>query len=83
MQTVNAVCETQITALNFDVDYSGPHLVIDISFASAPSPVEIEIERYQADGRTEPVTLLTNVVGRTRVPLYFNTRYRGRDRAGL
>jgi hypothetical protein len=81
METANAVCNTQITALNFDVDYSGPHLLIDISFAAAPSPVEIEIERYQ-DGRTEPVAHLTDVVGRTRVALNFNTRYRGRARAG-
>jgi len=82
IQTTNAICETQITALNFDVDYSGPHLVIDISFASAPSPVEIEIERYLSDGRTEPVTTVSNIVGRTRVPLNFNTKYRGRARAG-
>ena len=82
IQTANTICETQITALNFDVDYSGPHLVIDISFASAPSPVEIEIERYLADGRTEPVTTMSNIVGRMRIPLNFNTKYRGRARAG-
>jgi hypothetical protein len=82
METANAVCNTQITALNFDVDYSGPHLVIDISFASAPTPVEIEIERYRADGSTEPAAHVTDVVGRTRVALNFNTRYRGRARGG-
>jgi hypothetical protein len=82
IQTANAVCETQITALNFDVDYSGPHLVIDISFASAPAPVEIEIERYLADGRTEPFTTVSKIVGTARIPLNFNTKYRGRARVG-
>ena len=82
VNTVNTVCSTQITGLDLDVDYSGPHLLIDITFASTPSPVEIEIERYLADGRTEPVSQLSNIVGRTRVALHFNTKYRGRARAG-
>ncbi len=82
IQTANAVCDTQITSLNFDVDYSGPHLLIDVTFASAPSPVEIEIERYLADGRTEPIAQISNIVGSTRIPLHFNTKYRGRARAG-
>jgi hypothetical protein len=82
LQAVNAVCGTQIAALNLDVDYSGPHLVIDVAFASTPTPVEIEIEEYQPNGSTSPVTILSNVVGRTTVALHFNTTYRGRARAG-
>jgi hypothetical protein len=82
IETANTVCNTQITSLSFDVDYSGPHLIIDIRFASAPSPVELEIERYLADGSTKPVSHLTDVVGRTSIALHFNTKYRGRARAG-
>jgi hypothetical protein len=82
IETANTVCNTQITSLGFDVDYSGPYLIIDIRFASAPSPVELEIERYLADGSTEPVSQLTNVVGRSSIALHFNTKYRGRARAG-
>jgi hypothetical protein len=82
IETANTVCNTQITSLSFDVDYSGPHLIIDIRFVSAPSPVELEIERYLADGSTEPVSHVTNVVGRTSIALHFNTKYRGRARAG-
>jgi hypothetical protein len=82
LQAVNAVCGTQITALNLDADYSGPHLLIDVAFASVPAPVEIEIEEYQPDGSTSPFTVLSNVVGRASVALHFNTKYRGRARAG-
>jgi hypothetical protein len=82
VETVNAVCNTQITGIEFDVDMSGPHLLIGVTFAGAPSPVEIEIERYLPDGRTEPVVVLSNVVGRKSVALHFNTKYRGRARAG-
>jgi hypothetical protein len=81
VQTVNAICDTQITGLTLDIDLSGPHLLIEV-FASSPSPVEIEIEEYLSDGHTIPVTRLSNVVGRTSVPLHFNTKYRGRARAG-
>lgn len=82
LQAANTVCDTQITSLDFDIDYSGPHLLIEVAFASTPSPVEIEIEEYLPDGSTTPVALLTNVVGKTSVALHFNTKYRGRARAG-
>jgi len=78
----NTLCGTQITSLDIEVNYAGPSVVIDVAFASSPAPVEIEIERYLADGRTEPVAALSNVVGRARVDLHFDTKYRARARAG-
>lgn len=81
--TTNALCGTDITALSFDINYAGPYALIDVAFASSPPPPsEIEIERYLQNGQTEPYTTLSNVVGRVRVDLHFNTKYRVRARAG-
>lgn len=78
----NTVCGVQIAALDLHVDYAGPHLVVGVRFAGDPAPVDIEIERYLADGRTELVRTLAGVHGQVRVALAFNTTYRGRARGG-
>ena len=80
--TANTVCGTQISSIEIDVDYSGPILLIDVKFASEPEPLQVEIERYLANGATEPVALLENVSGRVRLDLAFNTKYRARARGG-
>ena len=78
----NATCDTQITSLTIDVNYAGPYFEIDLKSAAATESLEIEIEEYLPDGQTELVARLTNIVGRTRVDVHFNTKYRARARGG-